>query len=148
MILSRRAGAGRGGFDGPGGVSYGCCGAMRGVPARTRYPRKKRPPMLSHVAASATNLLKGKPAQPPKGVPELLAALAAIRAKRAELEREEQDLLAATRAALREQQDALEDLKRKVRESGIEVDAAHAAPPVSPSEAAARPTSDPVLSSN
>jgi hypothetical protein len=104
--------------------------------------------MLSHVAASASNLLKGKPAPAPKGVPELLASLAAVRAKRAELEREEQEILAATRAKLHEQQQALEDLKRKVRESGIEVDAAHAAPPVSPSEAAARPTSDPVLSSN
>jgi hypothetical protein len=104
--------------------------------------------MLSHVAASATNLLKGKAAQPPKGVPELLAALAAVRAKRAELEREEQQILAATRAKLHEQQQALEDLKRKVRESGIEVDAAHAAPAVSPSEAAARQTSDPVLASN
>ncbi len=104
--------------------------------------------MLSHVAASATSLLKGKPAQPPKDVPELLAALAAVRARRAELDREEQEILAATRTKLREQQEALEDLKRKVRESGIEVDLAHAAPPVSPSESAARQTSDPVLSSN
>jgi hypothetical protein len=104
--------------------------------------------MLSHVAASATTLLKGKPSQPPKGVPDLLAALAAVRARRAELEREEQAILAATRAALRQQQDALEELKRKVRESGIEVDAAHAAPPVSPSESAARQTGDPALSHN
>ena len=104
--------------------------------------------MLSHVAASATNLLKGKPAQSPQGVPELLAALAAVRAKRAALEREEQEILAATRTKLHEQQQALEDLKRKVRESGIEVDAAHAAAAVSPSEASARQTSDPVLASN
>jgi len=104
--------------------------------------------MLSHVAASATHLLKGKPAPPPKGVPELLAALAAVRARRAELEREEEAILAATRAALRQQQDALEELKRKVRESGIEVDAAHAAPPVAPSESAARHPSESALSSN
>ena len=64
------------------------------------------------------------------------------------MEREEHEILAATRAALREQQDALEDLKRKVRESGIEVDAAHSAPAVSPSEAAARRASDPALASN
>jgi hypothetical protein len=104
--------------------------------------------MLSHVAASATSLLKGKPAQQPKGVPELLAALAAVRARRAELEREEQEILAATRAKLHEQQQALEDLKRKVRESGIEVDAAHAAPAVSPSESAARHASESALASN
>ena len=104
--------------------------------------------MLSHVAASATSLLKGKPAQPPKGVPELLAALAAVRARRAELEREEQEILAATRAKLQEQQQALEDLKRKVRESGIEVDGAHAAPPVAPSESAARRAGESALSSN
>ncbi len=104
--------------------------------------------MLSHVAASATSLLKGKPAPSAKGVPELLAALAAVRAKRAELDREEQELLAATRAKLHEQQHALEDLKRKVRESGIEVDAAHAAPAVSPSESAARHAGESALSSN
>jgi hypothetical protein len=104
--------------------------------------------MLSHVAASATNLLKGKPAPPPKGVPELLAALATVRARRAELEREEQEILAATRAKLHEQQQALEDLKRKVRESGVDLDALHAAPPVSPSESATRQTSAPALASN
>jgi hypothetical protein len=104
--------------------------------------------MLSHVAASATSLLKGKPAPQPKGVPELLAALAAVRAKRAELDREEQEILAATRAKLHEQQQALEDLKRKVRENGIEVDAAHAAPPVAPSESAARQANESALSSN
>src|SRR4051794_16956690 len=95
----------------PAGCPMVAAERRRGVPARTPSSHgRKGHPMLSHVAASATCLLKGKPAQPPKGVPELLAALAAVRARRAELEREEQEILAATRAKLREQQEALEDL--------------------------------------
>lgn len=99
--------------------------------------------MLSHLVGSVAHAVKGKSPQSPqpKEVPELLAALAAVRARRAELEREEQDILAATRLRLREQQDALEALRRQVLESGIDIDGdrpAACAPPVSPSDASAR----------
>jgi hypothetical protein len=100
--------------------------------------------MLSHLVGSVANVVKGKPSAPPsapaKSVPELLAALAAVRARRAELEREEQDILATTRLRLREQQEALEALRRQVLDSGIEIEGGHAAcaPPVSPSDASVR----------
>jgi hypothetical protein len=78
--------------------------------------------MLSRLVAPVTNLLKSRPPQslPEKGVPELLAALAEVRARKAQLEREEVEIIAATRARLREQQAALEDLRRKVQDCGID----------------------------
>jgi hypothetical protein len=81
--------------------------------------------MLSRFAAPVANLLKSQTPQPapPKGVPELLAALADTRARKAELERQEKELIAATQARLREQQAALEELRKKVRDSGIDTDA-------------------------
>jgi hypothetical protein len=80
--------------------------------------------MLSRLAAPVAQLLKNNAEQPApqKGVPELLAALADARARKADLERQERELVAATQAKLREQQEALEDLRRRVRDSGIELD--------------------------
>ena len=87
--------------------------------------------MLSHFAAPVAHLLRKKapPPVPEKGVPQLLAALAEARARKAELERHEKELVAATQAKLREQQQALEDLRNRVRDSGIEIDGGHATPP-------------------
>jgi hypothetical protein len=68
--------------------------------------------------------VKGRAAQTPateKGVPELLAALADVRARKEQLEQEEKEIIAATRARLRQQQEMLEELKRKVNGCGIEV---------------------------
>jgi hypothetical protein len=86
--------------------------------------------MLSRLVAPVTHILKNpapRPA-PRKGVAELLAALTEVRAKRAALEREEKEIIAATRARLREQQEALEALKRKVHDSGIKIDGDGSAP--------------------
>jgi hypothetical protein len=89
--------------------------------------------MLSHFAAPVTHLLKKNTSPPPapapeKGVPQLLAALAEARARKAELERQEKELIAATQARLREQQQALEELRNRVRDSGIDIDATPPAP--------------------
>jgi len=94
--------------------------------------------MLSRLTAPVTNLLKNRAPEPTpeKGVPELLAALADVRARKARLEQEERDIIAATRERLRQQQEQLEELRRKVNDSGIEV-AAGAAAPASPSARAA-----------
>lgn len=100
--------------------------------------------MLSRLASTVSNVVKGKApqaARAEKGVPELLAALADVRARRAQLEREEQEILATTRSRLLEQQEALEQLKRRVHECGIQVEADRptaCAPPVSPSESSPR----------
>ena len=87
--------------------------------------------MFSHFAAPVAHLLKKSPPPPQpapeKGVPQLLAALAEARARKADLERQEKELIAATQAKLREQQQALEDLRNRVRDSGIEIDST---PPV------------------
>jgi hypothetical protein len=93
--------------------------------------------MLSRFA----NIVKPKappasPAAPTSGVQELLARLAAIRAKKAELDQEEKAVLVATATCLRQQQEALEELKRRVSECGIELEGGRSAtyaPPVGPS---------------
>jgi hypothetical protein len=110
--------------------------------------------MLSHLVGSVASVVKGKPSEAPsapaKSVPELLAALAVVRARRAELEREEQDILAATRLRLREQQEALEALRRQVLDSGIEIEGSHSAcdPPVRPSDASVRQSEPSALRDN
>jgi hypothetical protein len=80
--------------------------------------------MSFRLVAPVGSLLKNKVPQPApqQGVSELLAALAATRAQKAELEQREQELVLATRAKLREQQEALEELRKRVRDSGIETD--------------------------
>jgi hypothetical protein len=78
--------------------------------------------MLFRLLAPVTNLVKKRhPATSEKGVPELLAALAEVRAKKAQLDQAEKEIITTTRARLREQQEALEDLRRKVHDTGIEV---------------------------
>lgn len=80
--------------------------------------------MPFHFATPVTQLLKTKAPQParPRGVHELLQALAEVRARKADLEREERDIVAATRARLREQQEELEALRKKAEDSGIGAD--------------------------
>jgi len=79
--------------------------------------------MLSRLMAPVANFVKkrGRQSPPHRSVSDLLAALADVRARKAQLDQEEKDLIAATRARLREQQEALEDLRRKVVDHGIEV---------------------------
>jgi hypothetical protein len=81
--------------------------------------------MLFRLVTPVANFLKPKAPQIPhapqaKSVPELLVSLAAVRAKKADLEREEKEIVAATQAGWRAQQEALEGLKRKLQECGIE----------------------------
>ena len=94
--------------------------------------------MLSRLTAPVTNLLKGRAPQPvpEKSVPELLAELAAIRARKADLERQEQEIIAATRVRLRQQEEVLAELKRQVQDCGIGA-AENASAPVAPSAASA-----------
>jgi hypothetical protein len=97
--------------------------------------------MLAGLTKSAINLVKSNtPAQRPvRDVPELLSALTTVRAKIAELEHQEKEILAATAAKLREHESALEELKKKAQGCGIEILAPVSyAPPVSPSESASR----------
>ncbi len=108
--------------------------------------------MLSRLAAPVATLLKKQPPRPApvKGVAELLAALADVRARKAALDREERELVAATRDCLRKQQEAVEELKRKVHDCGIEFGEAVPAP-FAPSAAPAEGTpapSQPIPSSN
>ncbi len=86
--------------------------------------------MFTRLTAPVSNLLKGKPQQnaAEKGVPELLEALAQVRARKAQLEQEEKEIIAATRARLREQQERLEELKKQVHGCGIEAHEGGAAP--------------------
>jgi hypothetical protein len=79
--------------------------------------------MFTRLTAPVSNLLKGRPQQASgeKGVPELLEALAQVRARKAQLEQEEKEIIAATRARLRQQQELLEELKKQVHGCGIEV---------------------------
>jgi hypothetical protein len=93
--------------------------------------------MLNRFATPVTHLLKNNASQParPKGVHELLQALAEVRARKADLERQEQEIIAATRARLSEQQQELEALRRKAQDCGIEAE-----------DQAARPGPAPVLS--
>jgi hypothetical protein len=108
--------------------------------------------MLSRFAAPVANFLKKQTPKPaPGGVPELLAALEAVRARRADLEREEREIIAATQARLREQQEALAELQRRVHDCGIAVGAAPTTPSaqaVSPPEDSALRPSQPVLLNN
>jgi hypothetical protein len=85
--------------------------------------------MLFRLVTPVTNFLKPKPAQPAaaKAVPELLVTLAEVRAKKADLERQEKEIVAATQAGLRAQQEALEGLKKKIQECGIEIDSSRPA---------------------
>jgi hypothetical protein len=96
--------------------------------------------MLFRLLAPVTNFVKKRrrPSTPAQGVPELLAALAEIRARKTRLEQEEKEIIATTQARLREQQEALEDLRRKVRDSGIEA-LEHGAPASGPGVLAAEP---------
>lgn len=79
--------------------------------------------MLTRLTAPVSNLLKGRPHQAAaeKGVPELLEELAQIRARKAQLEQEEKEIVAATRARLRQQQELLEELRKQVHGCGIDV---------------------------
>jgi hypothetical protein len=109
--------------------------------------------MLSHLVSPVAHLLKKKPEAPApgKGVSELLAALAETRARKVELERQERELVAATRARLREQQEALEGLRKRVRDSGIEPDEGQvvpAAPAPVPGDGAALGLGQPQVLSN
>src|SRR4051794_28450877 len=101
--------------------------------------------MLSRLAAPVTHFLKGRKPQPQpvpeKGVSELLVALAAIRAKKAQLEEEERALILATRERFRREQEVLEELKRKVNDCGIEV-LEGGLPPSAPSVIAAENATD------
>ncbi|HJT77348.1 MAG TPA: hypothetical protein VJ739_09130 [Gemmataceae bacterium] len=105
--------------------------------------------MLSRFAAPVAHLLRSPAPQPApaQGVPELLAALAETRAKKAELEQREKELIAATQAKLREQEEALENLRRKVRDSGIGVEGTKPETPA-PAERAALPPGQPAILSN
>ena len=98
--------------------------------------------MLSRLTAPVSNLLGGRaaPATTKKGVPELLAELAEVRAKKADLERREQELLAAARAELLKEQQALEELKKKVTDCGVNL-SEPAAPVPPPAPAVSAPES-------
>jgi hypothetical protein len=81
--------------------------------------------MLFRLVTPVTNFLKPKVLQTPqapqnKTVPDLLVTLAAVRAKKAELEREEKEIIAATQAGVRAQQEAVEGLRKKLLEVGID----------------------------
>jgi hypothetical protein len=105
--------------------------------------------MLFRLTSSVTGLLRSKtpPQAQSKGIPELLADLARVRARKADLEREEQGILSATQAKLREQHEALEELKRQVKECGIVSDASPA--PFAPSATAPESVAqEPALVSN
>jgi hypothetical protein len=84
--------------------------------------------MFSRLTAPVTNRPASKAAPAEKGVPELLSELADIRARKAELEQREKELMAAARARLLQEQQALEQLKKKVFDSGIEFNEAAPAP--------------------
>jgi len=79
--------------------------------------------MLSRLTTSATSRLSGGDAQTKsaKGVTELLAELAEVRVQKAELEKREAAIVSAARARLVQERQALEGLKKKVAECGIEV---------------------------
>jgi hypothetical protein len=105
--------------------------------------------MLSRFAAPVAHLLRSpapRPA-PAQDVPELLAALAETRAKMAELGQREKELIAATQAKLREQAEALEHLRKTVRDSGIEVEGAEPTAPA-PAGNATLPPGRPAVLSN
>ena len=103
--------------------------------------------MLSRLVGSATPTAKGTLSTPAseKSVSQLLAELAQVRARKAELDREETEILAATRESLRRQQAALEELKKKVQESGIEVDGVTAVSPSQSSTHQPEPAELPVV---
>lgn len=86
--------------------------------------------MFTRLTAPVSSLLKGRPQQAAgeKDVPELLEALAQVRARKAQLEQEEKEIIAATRGRLRQQQELLEELKKQVHGCGIEVHEDAAAP--------------------
>ena len=96
--------------------------------------------MLFRLLAPVTNLVKKRPLPPTpaKGVPELLTALAEVRTRKAQLDREEKEIIATTQARLREQQEALEELRRKVQDSGIEA-LQHSTPASTPAVIATEP---------
>jgi hypothetical protein len=79
--------------------------------------------MFFRMAAPVNGLLKSRSngLAPQKTVHDLLTALAEIRERKAELEKEERELVAATRARLLEEQETLKTLERKVQDCGIEL---------------------------
>jgi len=93
-----------------------------GDPARL-FQLRKGHLMLSRLTAPATSRLSGGDAQSKsaKGVTELLAELAEVRVQKAELEKREAAIVTAARARLVQERQALEGLKKKVAECGIEV---------------------------
>src|SRR5437762_1682921 len=101
--------------------------------------------MLSRLTAPVSNLLGGRAAPPTtkKGVPEILAELAEVRTRKADLEQREQELLAAARAELLKEQQALEELKKKVTDCGIDLSAASAPVPASAPAVSAPESSTP-----
>jgi hypothetical protein len=109
----------------------------RGVPGGAWF-RTKEDVTLSRLTGSGSNASKGKapPPSQPKTVAELLDALAQVRARKIELAQQEQEILAETQKALRDHQEALLELRRRVQECGIPVDDPSSAPAVSPSAAA------------
>lgn len=86
--------------------------------------------MLTRLTAPVSNLLKGRgqPTPSEKGVAELLAELADVRARKTQLEEQEKEIIATTRARLRQQQELLEELRKKVNGCGIEVQEDSATP--------------------
>src|SRR5262245_13347014 len=81
--------------------------------------------MLSRLAAPVANFLGTRTPRPSpsaeKSVPDLLAELAKVRAEKAALERREEEIIAAARARLVQERQALEELKKQVSDCGIEV---------------------------
>jgi hypothetical protein len=93
---------------------------------------------------------KGQQPAAANDVADLLAALAETRARKADLERQEKELVAATQAKLREHQEALEELRKRARDSGIDTDPGQPVPPISTStptdSTTPRPSEPPSLS--
>ena len=106
--------------------------------------------MFSRLTSPVSHFLGRRPAPSSavKGVPELLAELAEVRAQKADLERREQEILTAARDQLLKEQRALEELKKKVTDCGIDVSEAPSTPafPVPTPTDASIPASQPVQS--
>jgi predicted DsbA family dithiol-disulfide isomerase len=96
--------------------------------------------MLFRLVTPVSNMIKNKtsPPTPEKTVPELLAALADVRARKATLEREEREIMASAKAGVRKQQEALENLRKQAQDCGIDFHPENGTAAAEP--AAARPT--------
>jgi hypothetical protein len=100
------------------------------LPSLPQTPAETRP-VPPTVAPPATPPAQAVPA--PKSFEQLMAALADIRAKKTDLDRQEKETIAALRQQFHEQHQALAEKAGKLRELGIEVfEAAPAVP--SPTE--------------